>query len=1015
MAFNSIAVKYASKASGVYREIIDATISNLDVAAPCNVVVVIQSEQGAVMKPIYCADKTQLHTMFGHRDAKLETRGNFGILMAEHVLEQGPIWVLNVKNINPQSETVMVKKLACSSAEKDTLQNLQINQVYDTNKFWNIPLVYGTYGEGGLLSFTSVLNGTATVVVEKYNGDGYNYTVGYTKELHEEFLGQGYDDDDLVRDHIISVHIFKTDLLNAKLSVENAIINGEVNLDQAVLEKLFEDPNSKYYASYTGSVGSLIDADGNNLNVVKLINADTYAHGIYAAVNMNTLIENGIDLACKGAYVFDTTGAELPTVRQVSRLGYKFTPLSHKITGKVNKFNRTQLFITGEPGFDETSVFADREKTLRARKITYLTDTYKLDPSIKPFSISAPIQASGKPFEKNADGSPIYPADSIKAGQALDVIDSSWLTNQIYTYKIDPNTDAPIYDETTGQYETKLVMVTQDMIDAGLILDWRANVNITKNTVSDIMLPADATQLKVAATGILNGTRITKDVSITGITDYNRIDKIKNGMAILFNSFLTGLSFEITAETADTKIAVSAEPINVPKTCRSFKLETVTGLSGDYNDDFSESYAIGTLPSIVASYAETEEPVLIDKFDNYDVLALTELYGDKTPVYQVTFDKPLVEVPGESAGTVEVFGEVTATVANYELLYLEDWTKIETSYKPMVLTGIKSLEKHFVNGTRARQNDVLDMLNSEGIINSFIDPTIFRCRYMVDTFKTYIEPNAKYQFARLAGEAKRFLVFSPGPFYHELLASKNPDFHDLLGNFKMEYVKNGKNPNKPSTNSFSFVQDAEYSKYMVFVMNAYYNNGYEDTLVPYVGAMAKLYYSKHTGTHKVYDIIGGKDWPLVAEGLTMPEFEPESGERAQMEQFGLNVVQKIDGVTQLRSDKTAFQWVSSAFNYPETLEKIFYISDMVEPTLDGKLFKYNNADTRLAVKKRADDVCDLLVSDGAVAAYVNTCDLSNNDEEVRKKGIIILDTELWNEYGIRIAVHRSTVRTEEAS
>ena len=1008
---DSIAVKYASKAAGVYREIIDATQSELQTVAPCNVVVVIQSEYGPVMKPVLCADATQLHTMFGYRDANLESKGNYGILMAEHVLEQGPVWILNIKNINPQTETLMVKELACGPNEQDALNNVPINQVYDTNKFWNIPQVYGTYGDGAILSFSSVLNGTASVIVKRYTGDEYDYTVRETKELNEAFLGQGLDDSKLVSDYMIEVSIFKSDILNAKLSVTDAIVNGEVNLNK--LDEIKADPNSKYYATYTGSVGNVIDKNGSNLNIVTLINADTYAHGIYAAVNMEAVMANGIDLIGENAYVFDETGAELPSVQEINRLGYAFTPVNRQFEIQIDKYNRTTGYFIGNPAFNSKSVFADYEKTVRLSSMTYIADTYQLN-GRKPYTINAPVQVTKKPYPVNANGSPVYGSTAVYAGQVLRTISSLGLKqndaelNGIKLHiAVAKNGILSIGAETT---------VSADDVTNDFIVDYVGQNQIQTKPITIKFVYGNEASFKLSANGLLNGVTIAKEVVVTNVTAVNVESKLIDGFSDLFTSFMNGLSISVQSEEAEdpeSTYNITITPISVPKTCRSFEINEVLKDVTELEVTDAEAAPIEA-PYLIASYGVAIVPVIVrsEELSEDEEAAVAEVYGDMTRIYKLVFDEALSEYATEDAGTLENFGDEQATVAKYTMSYLEDWYKSEVTYKPMVLTGIKSLEKHFVNGTAARQNSILDMLNTVGINNSFIDPTIFRCRYMVDTFKTYIEPNAKYQYATLAGNAKRFLVFTPTPFYYELLSSKNPDFHDLLGNFQMSYVKNGKNPDKPSTNSFYFVQD-ESSMYLVPVMNGYHNDGFSDTLVPYVGAVAKLYYSKHTGTAKVYDIVAGQSWPLSASGMTGPEFEPDIDQRAQMEQMGFNVVQTINGVTQLRSNKTAYQFVKSALNYPETLEKVFYVSDNVEPTLEGRQFKYNNADSRLTVKNKADSICDLLVADGAVSSYLNTCDLSNNTSEVRSAGIIVLDTELFNETGIRIAVHRSTIRTAE--
>jgi hypothetical protein len=323
-------------------------------------------------------------------------------------------------------------------------------------------------------------------------------------------------------------------------------------------------------------------------------------------------------------------------------------------------------------------------------------------------------------------------------------------------------------------------------------------------------------------------------------------------------------------------------------------------------------------------------------------------------------------------------------------------------------------ESHYVNGTAARQNDVLDKMLLNGIVEGFTDPLVFKCRYMVDTFKTYIEPSAKSQLETLASKAMRFPVLTPMVFYHDLLASKNPDFKNLAGSFEMDYVRLGANPYKPSTNTFSWPMTST-AYWLIPVMNVTYNDGFGERVIPATGLLGKAYYSKHTGSAKVYDIVAGQDWPISATGVTGAEFEPGTNQRAAMEKMGVNVIMKIDGVLQLRSSVTAYQSVKSALNHPESLEKVLFVDDYVEPIMNGKLFKYSEPDTWSAILLRANAACDMMLSDGAIGDYKNTCDASNNTVEVRSEGIVLLDTELYNEFGIRIAVHRNTLKLPTTS
>jgi hypothetical protein len=979
---SELVTKYSVKAAGYYREIIDATVEPQTTLSN-NVVVVGQFAQGPVMRPVLCKTPSIAHAIFGQRNSKLEAKGNYGMLMAEHMLEQGQIYILNLKNIDQFNETLQVKHLAVNDEEQDALVDEKIATVYDTNKFWKVDPMYGVYGSGPVLSFASILQGDVTVVIEKYWSKNYNYTVGKTKEYNAAFTGEGLNDDDFVNDYLIRVHVFKCNLSKAKLSVANAFVNGRLNLK--AIDAIKNDVNSKYFATYTGTVGNVIDLDGNNLNIAITMNADENASGVHVAFNNDAIATNGIDLLGKSALQFSETGDAMPTVKEVSRLGYKFTPELKLICVYNSDTEDNVGYMFDDCPVAVGQVVANENKSVRVLSKAYIDDIYSLPSTVVIGSKQAPVMPDGKPFPVNASRAPVYPSTSIKAGQAVE------------------------FDETN-----KAVWYYEDFVPVQ-----------AKWSISAKIAAVGAKTLKL--TFSINGN----DNVYTETAASGSASDMQTGLTAILAKLKTDTGIEATATaTGEDTIAIELATTTLPKglsiaTLSKFSIDD-TDVAINKVDETSTiaSYALSTMHASIT--VDADHVTFNSQTNDIDKDAVAEVYGTKKTVCKVTFSESLkssltsvtnapVLTNGGTYGTsqfVSINGQhIAITPRVYAMM--SNWYETAATSGVNNIQGIVDLEKHYVNGTAARQNAVLDRLTDTGIMVSFADPTIFRCRYMIDTFKTYIEPNAKHQFATLADEAKRFPVITAMPFYHELRTSKNPDFHDTLGQFQMSYVAAGSNPDKPSTNSFSWPQN-DTAKWLIPVMNVMYDNGFGAKVVPATGAVGKLYYSKLTGTRKVYDIVAGADFAISASGVIGPEFNPAQPDRAAMEQLGANVIMTINGVLQLYSDKTAYQVVKSAFNYPETIEKCLFVSDQVEPVLAGKVFKYNNADARLAVKQYADSICDGMVSDGVIADYENKCDLDNNPVAVRKAGIIVLDTVLYNEYGIRIAVHRTTIKDPEA-
>lgn len=886
--------KYANMPSGVYREIIDAS-QQADIPENIKVVVVGQFSKGPVMNPVYIKDKAELHAVFGKRDAKLEQRGCTGVLQSEHLLEQGPIWVINIKNIDKLNETLATVHIARTPAEVTFQEDIAIGNAYDTSNFWKVDKLYATRDAAVAgLTLTSVLNETISVIVQKeLRYPDFDYTVKSTKDRHETFMGVGLDESLFVSDYLITVHVFKSDisqLLNTGNQVQcfhkfttqtgqEVIVCSDSNDSSAnSLEAAINNPKFKYYKSYDGAVADVIDIKGNNLNIALKINSDTLSSGLSCALNFDGLIENGIDLLGLNSDTFDIETYPAP-ISGLSGINVSDFPdnlnnmTPQQIVPTVNLING---LYKDEQGGVYALIAADDNA------MSYL------------------VPSTGQPITE------FWPTTGIKVGQKI-------------------NIDGTSENKT---YPIQSVVYTEDLYIEPTV---GVNTNAYPITVAGLPYPKNA---------------------ISG--DY-------------------------------------VYPSNHPLAGQVVTFDTLDDGWLDYWDGLSVAPRFGVFPGAIPS-------------DNLPAVK---------QAYYLTFKKQTLDIPsdlivtGTSVQLETLLGTTVqlARVTNSrQIVYSE--TIISRVY---TLHGIVDLERHYVNGTSARQNEVLNQLNSQSIMNSFFDPTVFRCRYMIDTFKTYIEPNAKLQFGILAGYCKRFLVLTSLPFYYELLSSKNPNFHDELGQFQMSYYAKGTNPDRISTNSASFPNNAVQGSWLVPINPVLHFDGFSESVIPAVGAVGKLYYSKHTGTNKVYDIVGGKDWPIVASGVTAPEKVFDIMSRGSLESIGANIIQTVDGVLQLRSSKTAYQSVSSALNMPETIEKFLYLTDITEPVIESKQFKYNDINSRSAVLSVADTACQQMRADGAIADYLNTCDLTNNTPEVRSRGIIVLDTILYNEFGIRLGVHRTTV------
>lgn len=956
MNIDALRTKYSASASGVYREFVDATSSPVSQPAN-NVVVVGQFAKGPIMYPTLCKNLRELEATFGTRDTLLEAQGAYSYLVAKHMLEAGPIYVLNVKNIDPYQERLQVKCLAIAKGEQDELLDEIISDVYDTGKFWQVDPMYGLHGQRAGLSLASVGQSTLTVLIEPYDSPEHRYTVAETKKLNPAFDNSALNDNALVSDYMIKLHVFKTDLAKAALSVSP--LPTQFDLDPATIKALKADTEAKWFATYTGTVGDVIDRNGNNLSIVHKINADMLLSGLYAALNADATAVAKTDL--RGFEELTVQADQASQSSDFSRLGNTTKINSTKHAFKLDSNDSTVVYVSGDqPSVGSAIVY--NGKHARIISANYIGNTIEAPSHDMLGKQSMPLTDHGKPMPMKGEVR-VYPSTSLKPGEPVE------------------------YNE-----QTVLWPVRVDLLDNA----------VTHVTLSQIETASDDVDVVVK----FNEIDGKKPADVTKRCPGDSIEQIAHAVAEACSALdnvefeangATGTEFNLTAlcsgEVLPYSITISVGAHENVATVQLAKTAKV---------------AMGTMEVVDKNIVVKRGKTIISN-NAIDIEAVNAAYGTPTKIHRIKLASGLSLA--DASQSVLAIGKQTINVSEFEghLAVIAAPERISLH----VIKGMPNLDRHYVNGTAARQNEVLDRLNDEAIMNAFADPTVFRCRYMIDSFKTYIEPEAKHQFAELAYYAKRFPVIGNAPFYHELRASRNPDFRDLQGRFKMEYVLAGANPDRASTNRFSY-PTGEAAAFYVPYMNIMYTDGFSRRVVPAAGAVGKLYYSKVLGsTRKQYDIVAGPEWPLNVAGLVGPEFSADINDRKYMEKLGTNVLQTINGSVQIRSNVTAYQLVNSAFNTPDTIEKCLFISDFVEPALSARVFKMNSTDARLALKQKADAGCDIMVADQVITAYSNKCDADNNPVEVRKAGIMVLDTELYNEYGVRIAVHRTTVKDPE--
>jgi hypothetical protein len=274
----------------------------------------------------------------------------------------------------------------------------------------------------------------------------------------------------------------------------------------------------------------------------------------------------------------------------------------------------------------------------------------------------------------------------------------------------------------------------------------------TTDTVCLYTLDSDkSTQYAISSTGILPvGTFLANEYKTVRIKSYQRINDMNYLSADMLAAHALG--------TATYPITPSGQPF--PKNAAGAFVYPADAIPAKIGQplEFSVGEPVGAplwyyldsntakaLPITVAdgsvSFNGTSHAI--------DMLTVHQAYGALHTVYALqTTDELVSAITGADANAfghyctslqLPINGAFTAvTPHKFAVFNLANSLLGTTTASLTVLQGIVSLDTHYVNGTAARQNAVLDRLNDNAFMTSFSDPTIFKCRYMVDSFKTIL-------------------------------------------------------------------------------------------------------------------------------------------------------------------------------------------------------------------------------------------------------------------------------------
>lgn len=291
------------QASGVYRLLIDNSRIPAQPVDEALRLVIGFSKNGPFNTVVFVPDTEFFTAVYGERDRTLERQGSWFHLTSLISLLDGPIFCLNLLNLDDELDKVEYKGFSLTpSVLNDPKIEDSYSGFYNTDKFYYpdqkefLNITKENSVTPKLFNLVNLNKTPITVIVKKSNVTGFNITAKewYGTELDE--LPTFLNPNDYISDYMVDVVILKGDYTDFN-SLKNDILFGEFFDDKGLIKDSLEEfllvPEVVTLDRYQGSlIPDFIDKLGNPLFIETLINRDSSRTGLFCAIDQEAFDNN---------------------------------------------------------------------------------------------------------------------------------------------------------------------------------------------------------------------------------------------------------------------------------------------------------------------------------------------------------------------------------------------------------------------------------------------------------------------------------------------------------------------------------------------------------------------------------------------------------------------------------------------------------------------------------------------------------------------------------------------------
>ncbi len=420
------------------------------------------------------------------------------------------------------------------------------------------------------------------------------------------------------------------------------------------------------------------------------------------------------------------------------------------------------------------------------------------------------------------------------------------------------------------------------------------------------------------------------------------------------------------------------------------KIDALEGLASDANSNFINMYSGCMLPYFKdanGNYISLDlkfnadhtkhkmlmklDSGLLDEQDSKDSV-LTLLLNTETATAvaeEGTETTPVVYVPGE-------VGKAT-----YACNYFEGYT-----YGSIA----KTASDLWV--------ETKEVLSYPGVYDALTNRVDVEYHYIIDTFNTSTTETKAELFTLAKAKDNAFAIVN----FPKMSEFVNGDLRTLGadGSFSME----------ETMKKYSLPGDSEGASWGAYYTQLVFSDGTVKTVVPSAALVSNNFMQKW-GPRQPYYIVAGPNYGALSySGLVGPDYNFSRSDLDVLEPKGVNAIIYVPRLgTYISSNQTAKQIPVSGLSKVHIRELVIYLQNEVEHLLQSYQWEMNTQALRDTIKSKADAICDKIMNNGGIYAFVNICDETNNTPEVIDNEMIILDTEIEPARGAGKMVHQLTI------